>query len=103
MHRARKSVLIFPAAMLIAAVFSRAADLFPAPNPAWKEKPFRQWNEEDARQVLADSPWVGFTTLRRVRDLSPDERRDSGDWDADIGSGVGAYGAGIFGPRMAAE
>jgi hypothetical protein len=42
-------------------------------------------------------------TPEQVHSLSPSARRDSGDWDADIGQGVGLAGTGILGPRRAAE
>jgi hypothetical protein len=75
----------------------------PAPqNQSWKNKPPRQWNEQDAKQLLADSPWVKCVVPEQVRDLSQAERRDGGDWDADVGHGVGIAGTGILGPTRAA-
>ena len=57
-----------------------------------------QWDQEDAKQLLADSPWVKSVQLEIVRDLSPDERRASGNLTADAGKGVGLAGlAGILG------
>jgi len=70
---------------------------------SWKEKPIPQWNEEDAKQVLADSPWVKVVTPQNVRNLSPDERRNGGDMEAGIGPGIGLAGTGIFGSRRQAE
>jgi len=62
------------------------------------------WDSSDAIQVLADSPWVKKVRLERLRDLSPDERRQAGDWQADEGHGVGlAALAGLFNPALAAE
>jgi hypothetical protein len=80
-----------------------AAVLLIAANPSWKEKPIPQWAEEDAKQLLADSPWVKFATPQPLRDLSEAERRDSGNWQADSGHGVGLAGTGLFGRRRAAE
>jgi hypothetical protein len=57
--------------------------------PSWKTKPVDQWDSEDAKQILAESPWVGNVTLQTIRDRSPAERRDSGDWDAGVGQGLG--------------
>ena len=37
-------------------LFSVAALL--AADASWKTKPLAQWSEEDAKQVLANSPWV---------------------------------------------
>jgi hypothetical protein len=72
-------------------------------DPAWKSKPTDQWNDEDAKAVLAESPWVKHVTPQRVRDLSPDERRNGGNMDAGIGKGVGLAGIGLFGSRRQAE
>jgi hypothetical protein len=70
----------------------------------WSNKPIEQWTQEDARQVLADSPWVKSVQLQIVRDLSPDERRASGNMSADVGKGVGLAGlAGILGSSRGDE
>lgn len=77
----------------LAAVLLFAADSpSPAPspaNPSWKNKPIAQWDEKDSKQVLAGSPWVQFAEPVWLRDLSPDERRQSGDMEATEGHGVG--------------
>jgi hypothetical protein len=70
--------------LLLAGTFLSAAN-----TPSWKTKPVEQWDNEDAKQILADSPWVGRATLQPIRDRSPAERRDSGDWDAGVGQGLG--------------
>ncbi|HEV3330742.1 MAG TPA: hypothetical protein VG096_07165 [Bryobacteraceae bacterium] len=73
-------------------------------DPLWQSKPVAQWNEEDAKAVLADSPWVKHFRPEHVRDLSPDERRDGGNMEAGIGRGVGLEGlAGLFSGRREAE
>jgi hypothetical protein len=77
-------------------VLSLAAD-----GPAWKSKPVTQWDADDAKQVLADSPWSKNAKLDLVRDLSVAERRDSGNWEADTGHGVGLEGIDIFDPARA--
>jgi hypothetical protein len=81
--------------------FFLAAALFAA-DPAWKSKPIAQWNAEDAKAVLTDSPWVKHVTPQRLRDLSPDERRNGGNMQAGIGNGVGLAGIGLFGSRREA-
>jgi hypothetical protein len=81
------------------AVLLIAAD---SADSSWKNKPIQKWGEEEAKQVLSDSPWVKYASPEEVRDMSPAERRDSGDWDANIGKGVGLAGTGILGPRRAA-
>jgi hypothetical protein len=67
-----------------------------ASNRSWKDTPVSQWNEDDARQLLADSPWVKKVHLDKVRDLSLFERRDGGDWEAGIPTGFGLEEAGLF-------
>lgn len=74
-----------------------AALLMAADNPSW-QKPVAQWDLTDAKQVLEDSPWSKSVHLQHVRYLSEHERRDSGNWEADIGPGLGlAALEGIFG------
>jgi len=65
-------------------------------NPSWRDSPVPQWSEEDARQLLADSPWVKKVHLDQVRNLSPFERRDGGDWEAGIPSGIGFAELGLL-------
>ena len=74
-----------------------------AEDPSWRNKPAAQWDQEDAKQVLTDSPWVKSTQLQRVRDLSPDERRNGGNMEAGIGKGVGLAGIGLLGPTRQRE
>ena len=69
----------------------------------WKNKPFAQWSETDAKQILAGSPWVKLVTPAHLRDLSVAERRDSGDWQADVGRGVGIAGTGLLGTLRMSE
>ena len=90
-------LLLLAAVLLIAVGSSSAAD------SSWKSKPVAQWTEADARHILTDSPWVKYVTPGIVRDLSPAERRDGGDMDADMGHGVGIAGTGILGPTRARE
>ncbi len=95
----RRVLKSWPLLLTAAACFAASADDPPAPPPArWTSKPMEQWDQEDAKQLLADSPWVKSVQLEIVRDLSPDERRASGNLTADAGKGVGLAGlAGILG------
>jgi hypothetical protein len=79
MYRTKASGLL-----LLTAAFLSAEN-----GTSWKTKPIGQWDNEDAKQLLADSPWVGHATLQWIRDRSPAERRDGGDWDAGIGQRFG--------------
>ena len=92
----RKVCLFLTVASLVAA----AAD-----NPAasWRKKPIAEWSEEDAKQVLTDSPWIKIAHLENLPDLPQAARREGGDWDAGVGKGVGIAGTGILGPTRARE
>jgi hypothetical protein len=80
-----------------------AAALLFAANPTWKDRPLSQWDQQDGKQVLTDSPWVKFVMPQYVRDLSADERIAGGNWEEGAGHGVGIAGTGILGPRREAE
>jgi hypothetical protein len=84
-------------------LFLAATYLFAADTPSWKTKPIDQWSNEDAKDLLASSPWVGSATLQPIPNRSPGERRDSGDLDTGISKGVGVAGTGILGPRRMHE
>jgi hypothetical protein len=71
--------------------------------PSWINAPVPQWSEENAKQLLADSPWVKTVHLDVVRNLSLFERRDGGDWDSGIGTGFGMAATGIFGDWREAQ
>jgi hypothetical protein len=71
-----------------------------ADDPNWMEKSIPQWDDQDAKQILADSPWVKTVQPERVRDLSGFERRDGGNWDAGIKPGIGLTG--LFTPDVEA-
>lgn len=87
----RSGLLTFAAFTLVAAV---------PVDPSWKDKAISEWNEQDAKQVLTDSPWAKSVKLDQVRNLSKFERRDSGNWEAGIGPAVGLAGTGLFGPTL---
>ena len=54
----------------LSAALAMAADV------AWRTKEINQWNEEDARQVLSDSPWAKTTTGIISRLQTEDQRRE---------------------------
>jgi hypothetical protein len=80
-----------------------AAALLFAANPTWKDRPYSQWDQQDGKQVLTDSPWVKFAMPEYVRDLSPDERVQGGNWEEGRGGGVGLAGIGLFGKERQQE
>jgi hypothetical protein len=64
-----------------------SAALAMAADPGWKTKEINQWNEEDARQVLTDSPWAKIAVAIISRLQTEDERRDGGKMGQDHGVG----------------
>jgi len=97
MRRIPRSFLLSLFAALLIARPSLAED------PAWKSKPIAQWTADDAKAVLADSPWVKHAEPQYVRDLSPDEARMGGNMEAGNHHGVGLAGIDIFNPAKEAE
>jgi hypothetical protein len=82
---------------------SKTGETTDVSHPSWMLAPVPQWSKEDARQLLADSPWVKKVQLDIVRNLSLFERRDGGDWDSGIGTGFGMAATGIFGDWREAQ
>jgi hypothetical protein len=60
------------ACLIIAAASLMSAD------PVWKSKPAAQWTEEDAKQILAASPWVKQNKATITRRLTEDVLREGG-------------------------
>ena len=67
-----RNVLLQSLCLVISAAVLRAAD------PAWMHKPPAEWTEEDAKQVLATSPWAKKTTAVITRRLTEDQLREAG-------------------------
>ena len=55
-----------------------AAAHLTAADPVWTSKPAAEWTEEDAKQVLARSPWVKQITAVITRRLTEDQLREGG-------------------------
>ena len=52
-----------------------SAVLLIAAEPIWKDKPIANWTEEDAQQVLENSPWAKTVVAGIARRRSEDERQ----------------------------
>jgi len=61
--------------------------LVAAGDPSWKDKPIPNWTEEDAQQILTNSPWAKITTARITRRETEDERRAGGEMGDQHGPG----------------
>src|SRR5580698_9264207 len=67
MHRMRLSWLIPCCAVVLIAA-----------EPEWKNKPIAGWTEEDAQQILGNSPWAKTIVAGIARRRSEDELREGG-------------------------
>lgn len=74
-------------AQLVRCTLTAWAVVLVAADPSWKSKPMPSWTEEDARQILTDSPWAK-TVKAMVSGLqTEDERREGGKMGQDHGFG----------------
>jgi len=72
--------------------------LLAAADLSWKDKQVVEWSEDDARQVLTDSPWA--KTVRPSMDRSArdnNQRRPGGGMGRGGGVGIGGVGIGLPG------
>jgi hypothetical protein len=61
--------------------------LLTAADATWQDKPIPSWTQEDARQVLMDSPWCRVVVAGITRRESEDERRAGGNMGQPKGVG----------------
>ena len=89
-----RNVLVKSLCLIVAAVGLTAAD------PVWKSKAAAQWTEDDAKQVLAASPWS--KTIRAVitRRLTEEELRAGGQLGQPRGIGNDNVDAKGTGPKV---
>jgi len=59
-------------------VFLGALAVLPGADPAWMTKPVSQWSQQDAKQVLANSPWVKFVIPVPMPAINEGQHRDGG-------------------------
>ncbi len=64
-----------------------AAASLTAMDSAWKSKPADQWTEEDAKQILAASPWAKVVTAVVTRRLTEEQLREGGQMGQPTGVG----------------
>ena len=75
-HFVKVSLLVLSVAALMAAV-----------DPAWRTQPFEKWTEQDAKQILAGSPWA---TVKAYVPKNEDQLREAGKMGG--GQGIGLQG-----------
>ncbi len=79
-----------------------AAQLMAA-DPVWKNKPAAEWTEEDARQVLAASPWVKEIRATITRRLTEDQLREAGQMGQPRGVGNEGLDPKGSGPKVSPD
>ncbi|MBZ5612049.1 MAG: hypothetical protein LAP38_27645 [Acidobacteriia bacterium] len=77
-----------------------SALLLIAAEPTWRTKPVAQWTEEDAKQVLQDSPWAKTVTAGIARRQSEDELREGGQMGQPHGLGYDGVDPKGSGPKL---
>ncbi len=80
--------------LVVAAVCLTAAD------PVWKGKPAAQWTEEDAKLILAWSPWAKETRATITRRVTEDQLREGGQMGQPRGVGSEGVDPKGSGPKV---
>src|SRR5579864_3548876 len=71
--------------------------LVAAEDQPWKGKQIAEWNEDDAKQVLTDSPWAKTAKPTIERSAQNSQRRSGGGMGRGGGIGMGGVGIGLPG------
>src|SRR5579871_1313464 len=74
-----------------------------AADSAWISKPASQWTEEDARQLLARSPWARATRAGITRRLTEDQLREGGQMGQPQGVGNDGVDPKGSGPKVSSN
>jgi hypothetical protein len=74
-----------------------SAALLMAGDRTWKDKPIAEWNDADAKQVLADSPWVKTATPTLSKSAGGGQRRSGGGLGRGGGINLGGIQIGLPG------
>jgi hypothetical protein len=83
--------------LVVAAACVMAAD------PAWKSKPAAQWTDEDAKEVLAASPWSKQIRATVTRRLTEDQLREAGQMGQPHGIGNEGVDLKGSGPKVSPD
>jgi hypothetical protein len=77
-----------------------AAACLMAADPVWKSKPAAQWTEEDAKLILASSPWAKETRATITRRVTEDQLREGGQMGQPRGVGYEGVDPKGSGPKV---
>jgi hypothetical protein len=72
-------------------IFPSSVVVLMAAVPVWKSKQVEQWNEQDAKLILSNSPWVKKMTPALMPPLNEDQRRQGGQMGGGEGIGMEAF------------
>ena len=86
--------------MLLVPTLAAAVTCLIAADPVWQSKPASQWTEEDARQVLAKSPWAKAIKAVITRRLTEDQLREGGQMGQPRGIGNAGVDPKGSGPKV---
>jgi len=64
-----------------------SAVMLVAAAPSWRDKAIRDWTEQDAQEILADSPWTRTISANLTRLQTEDQRREGGNMGQEHGVG----------------
>jgi hypothetical protein len=76
------------ASLLVFSIGASVVVLTAAADPSWNTKPFDKWTEQDAKQVLAGSPWVKWATVKAYVPKTEDQLRQAGKMGGGQGFGL---------------
>jgi hypothetical protein len=71
-----------------------------AANASWQDKEASDWNEDEVKQVMSDSPWAKMVTPQYSQDDSSRRAGNGGGGRGMGGGGIGIGGIGISLPGM---
>jgi hypothetical protein len=92
-----RNIVVQSLCLVVAGAHVMAAD------PAWKSKPAPQWTEEDAKQVLAASPWAKEIKAVVTRRLTEDQLREAGQMGQPRGIGNEGVDPKGSGPKVSPD
>jgi hypothetical protein len=67
-----------------------------AADPSWTNKPIPQWSVEDAKEILASSPWVNRVTVGVIPAKNEAQQREGGKWGGSQGVGFESLSPAVF-------
>jgi hypothetical protein len=89
--------------MMLSLCWMAGAARLIAVDPIWQTKPASEWTEEDARQVLASSPWSRAIKATVTRRLTEEQLREAGQMGQPEGIGNEGVDPKGSGPKISPD